>query len=717
MRIAEAHSIGELVAALDEERNYRMEMRRGMETIWWNNILLLAGDHYAQWDPTKNRVSGPSPRSSATGSERRPPRTSIVLNHALTVQRTEMAKLAKNRPIMQAMAASDDANDIKASQVAIKVLDSLEYKFKLRSLRKKALRWTTSCGISGVGVFWDPWSTKDGYIEYAIDPETGVPVHDEEQKATLLDMYEQGSLEKDPREYIPLGDIDYRLYSPFQLLPDPTTTDWDDIDDIITIDVVHRDKLAKLYGAKVIDVGPDEVTLGTMEKRALYRSGLTGRQNQQIRDAMYVYTYWLKPGVYDTGLLKHGKMVRWIKNNTLLDHTKTFPFTDKQGRGELPFAFFPHIMNEASIWPDSIIQHIRGPNLEMDKTASQLLENKDYLCNPMWRRAAQHRMKGQVKNVPGAEVVYHHVPNIPPPEPIPGIPLPAQVENILVYLRDQILDISGQGETSRGRVPSGVRAGVMIEYLQEEDDTRLAPTTENLEDFVARISNLSLQRCQQFYTTERLMRYTNDDAQIEIFSFQGSDLPDNTDVICLPGSAFPKMKAAKQQFILDLVQMGVETDPKRVRDLLEIGGAQPDEVDLARSQARREHTQMIQFEPQQPDPQQQMMEQQGGMNGQPPDPSLTTIIPKMWHNHEVHLKEHYGFMSTPEYEQMVVQNPVIDQTFSQHAMLHEQFKLFELQQQMMMATAAKGAPSESGAGFTSPTGAEGQAPEQIEATQ
>src|SRR5262245_22642640 len=173
----------------------------------------------------------------------------------------------------------------------------------------------------------------------------------------------------------------------------------------------------------------------------------------------------------------------------------------------MPFIFFQHIPNSLTIWPDSVMTHIRGPNLEIDKTVSQLIENKDYMANPMWLVATQHRIRGQIKNVAGSIVRYRHVPQIPPPAPVPGLEMPRQVENLVVALRDQILDICGQSEVARGRVPSGVRSGVAVAYLQEEDDSKIAPTIENMEEAIALMSSLTLERFSQFYSVPRMIRF------------------------------------------------------------------------------------------------------------------------------------------------------------------------------------------------------------------
>ena len=662
MRIGEASNRDDLLVALDEELRTRLELRRGIETIWWNNLAMLAGDHYAQWDPTRQQyVEEQQPRH----------RVRLVLNHCLTVVRTEYSKLLKSRPIMDVVAGSDNATDIAAAKVSKKALDAAEWHFKLQKLRKRALSWGLSCGQAFILVDWDPEYTGSGYKEYYLHPETQQPVFDPEQQAELDHRYEIGELNANPKQQEPLGDLCYRIYSAFQILPDPYSLEWEQCNDLITIDVYGLDE-AEAKWPGISKLGPDnDTTLGTVERRAISRINLDRWKNMPVRDAIQVYTYWLKPGIFTQNrFLKDGLTIRWCKRGEFLDMDRPYPFDD----GELPFAIFEHIPSDASIWAQSIVQHIRGANLEMDKTASQLIENKDFMANPMWKKAIQHRIRGPVKNIPGGMVEYQHVPGVPEPMPVVGMALPSQVENILIYLRDQILDISGQGETSRGRLPSGVRSGVQIAYLQEEDDTRLAPTLENYEEFIERMAMLTLSRMQQFYTTERVLENYKPDGQFDVAKFKGADLSGNTKIVVQAGSAFPQNKAMKQQHILDLVQLGVEVDPKRVRDLLEIGGAQPDDVDLNLAQANRENMYMVNN----PD----MMIR---------DP-MTGGTVRWYQLHDIHLKQHYGFMATPEYEDLIRQNQAVDQYFTEHTNEHEQMKMMQMQQQMMMLAAQKGAP-------------------------
>src|SRR5262249_13177904 len=146
------------------------------------------------------------------------------------------------------------------------------------------------------------------------------------------------------------------------------------------------------------------------ETRQLARAGMAptapGAEAQSSDDAAQVWTWWCEPNYFrGNKYLENGKMIRWCQDKTL-EESEAFPFAD----GVLPFNFYTHIPNALSIWPRSVMEDIREANLEMDKTVSQLIENKDFMSNPMWLVATQHRIKGQIRNIAGSMVRYTHVP-------------------------------------------------------------------------------------------------------------------------------------------------------------------------------------------------------------------------------------------------------------------------------------------------------------------
>jgi hypothetical protein len=641
------------------------------------------------------RFEDRDPNWEALNSDKKP---KLVINHALTVARTELAKLTKSRPIMDVIANSDEEKDISAAKVGSAALDACEWRFKLNKKRKQALWWMIQCGIGAVYVGYDHYDDSAGYMEYVIDPLTGSPTFDKARKAELQQLYEDGEIDNLVVEKYALGECEYKVYSPFQLLPDEFALDFNEIKDLITVDVVNIDELKSMYGRSARDVKPDaDAVLGVMEQRAIMRAGISGGIDQdkvQLQDGVKVYTFWCLPGYYNNNsYLKNGKYFRWCNGNVILDESDAFPYAD----GRMPFVFFSHVPSAASIWPDSVMTHIRGPNLEIDKTISQLIENKDYMSNPMWRIATQHRIKGDIKNVAGGMVRYRHVPNVPPPEPIEGLQMPPQVENLLTGLRAQILDISGQSEVARGRVPTGVRSGVAVAYLQEEDDSKIAPTIEDMEEAVALMGSLTLARFSQFYTTQRILRYYRRDGLFDVLKFKGADLRNNTDVVAQSGSAMPKSKAARQQYTLELVSLGILRDPDKIEAMLELGQGEPSPDEKAKSQAKRENNYMRHGMPD------ALYKPEGDITEE--TKNVATAVPvERWHNHELHIQIHTDEMLAEEWDKLRISQPEIVQLFNQHIAMHQQFLQEQLQQQMMVQMAMKGSPD----GPPGQTGGNGQ---------
>lgn len=695
MRIGEIRKREDLIPALKTALETRQELRRPYEAVWWNNIALVAGDHYASWNATMATFSD---RDSTFDSELDGKQPRMVINQALSVFRTELSKLTKNHPVIEIVARSDEQEDLAATKVGRAVIDAVEWKFKLPKRRKEVLAWMIQCGTSSMYVGWDYLNEDAGEFEFVIDPQTNEVTFSDKRKKEIIEEAEKAGTKVNSQTF-PLGDLDFKIYSPFQLYPSEFATSFEDLPDLITSEVADIDVIKDIYGSAARGLNPENATLGPQQERMLHRVGLSLPRDQQVENGAQVYTFWLRPSIFrNTPFLKSGLYVRWCQDK-LLDWSE-FPYQDAR----IPHAFYQHIPASGTIWADSVMNHIRDINLEIDKTVSQLVANKDYMANPMWRIATQHRVKGQVKNVAGAILRYVHSANIPPPEPIQGLQMPAQVENLAEMLRTAILEISGQSDISRGSVPTGVRSGVAVSYLQEEDDSKIAPTVGNLEDSIALEGSFILNRVAQYYNTRRIMGYYRRDGVFDVVKFKGADLKNNTDVISQAGSGMPKSKAARQQFTLELVQLGVLKDPKKIEERLDLGEAEPNLDDLQIAMANRENQMMLRG-------MSQVTFDAKGELAEGDDKPIALPV-KKWHNHALHLEQHYREMSSEEFDDLAISDAEIVRLFDEHTAMHEQLQAEAMQQQMAALEAAKGAPGGQPAGqppssaFTEPV--EGQ---------
>jgi hypothetical protein len=688
MRIGECTRDSDLLAALETARERRLNHRRGWEIVWWNNIALVAGDHYATWDPMRALYVDRDPAfDPVTDAKEKKPR--MVINHALSVARTELSKLTKSKPITDVIANSDDPQDLAATKVGRSALDYAEWKFKLPRLRKQALWWMIQTGLGALYVGWDSHDERAGSLSYIVDPATGDPTFSPVRKREIQALVDEGTLDAAPEVNFPLGEVEFKVYSPFQLFPDETALDFEEIRDLITTEVADVDVVKGLYGRAARDIGPEQVNLGTMDQRASQTSGWANWRDpgSQQDNACYIHTFWLLPQTYrGNKYLEGGKYVRWCQNR-IIDSSPGFPFQD----GRMPFVFFQHIPQAVSIWPDTVINHIRGPNLEIDKIVSQLVEAKDYMANPMWRVATQQKVKGQIKAAAGSILRYVHVPNVPPPEPIQGLEMPQQVESLLAGLREQIMEISGQSEVAHGNVPTGVRSGVAVAYLQEEDDTKIAPTIENMEFAIALEGSLTLERFSQFYVVERIIQFYRPDGRFDAMKFKGANLKDNTQVICQAGSAMPRSKAAKQQYTLELVSLGILTDPEQIEEQLDIGSGAPSVKDMNVHQAIRENNIMLHGLSM------GMFHLSRDASPEETQQTVSAAVPvKAWQDHATHIEHHTMQMMDEEFDRLSISHPGIVRLFDEHVAMHQKMMADQQAAMAQAQAAAKGAPEGAG---------------------
>jgi hypothetical protein len=509
----------------------------------------------------------------------------LPINLAQPVVRTEYAKLIKNRPILDCVARSSDKADMNAAQVGDKILNQYaERQFHFAKVRRRALHWVLTCGYGGI--FTDYDETCLGETQVVVD-EMGDPVFDPQQIEQIKAEYQ--AMDEEPETMsIPQGDLVLKALSPFQMVWDFSQVYLEDAAWVIVSDVYDVDDAFRRWGVE-LEAERDAIP-AVLEKRLLAKFDLTGQmtwKNGNTQKLVEIHRLFVKPG---HRYFPEGAEMVFTKNQLVVK--RNFPHT----HGELPVSSMGHIPLPISQHPMSILQQIKPVVLELSKTESQMIENRNLMCNPPWIEYRQSRITGEIQNKPGARIKIDFMPNVPEPHPIEMPDLPNYVGALPEMLKEHILEISGQGETSQGRVPAGARSGVAIAYLQEEDDTKLGPTVMEYEEMIERVGSQILLLIAQRYDTPRTITIYRRNSDPEVFDFVGTMLSGVAAVHCQAGSALPRSKAAKQQFILDLWDRKLEQDPRKVREMLELAEGDPDEWEIDMQQAERELFKMKQGE-------------------------------------------------------------------------------------------------------------------------
>jgi hypothetical protein len=218
--------------------------------------------------------------------------------------------------------------------------------------------------------------------------------------------------------------------------------------------------------------------------------------------------------------------------------------------GEYPFAKIDHIPT-GRFYAESTIKDLIPIQKEYNRSRSQAIEARNLTSKPQWKVPMGSVDIKKLTAQPGLVVEY--TPGFDPPERVIPPELPAY------FMQDQQANlndmdyISNQFEITQGRTPPGVEAASAISYLQEENDSILLDTITSLEECVERIGYQAIMLAKQYWDPQKLVQIMSGNQVYEVMQFKTNSLPDQVDFRVQHGSMAPRSRAAKQAFILELI--------------------------------------------------------------------------------------------------------------------------------------------------------------------
>lgn len=610
----------QLVAWANDQYKRIKQARSGIERQWYLNLAFYFGRQNVTWVSTPTKANG---SSFKLDTPKAPPwRVRQVVNKIRPVIRTELAKLTAQKPRAFVIPASNDDSDIFAAQAGEQVYDSFYRRKNIQGVLRSALFWTTICGNGFAKTWWD----------------------DE-------------ALDKDSDQ---LGDIVCQAETPFHIfVPDFLEENLENQPFLIHATAKSEEWVRANYGKLLKD---RKINLNTSASVDILESSflnLVGA-NQLQKNAILCLEVWVKPGAHK--MFPNGGMFI-VLGDVVVSAEQQWPFDHK----EYPFVKFDHIPT-GKFYSDSVITDLIPLQREYNRTTSQIIEAKNRMAKPQLIAPRGSVDPSKITTEPGQVILY--TPGFQPPTPLPLQSIPPYVIQELDRIQQDMNDISGQHEITKGRTPPGVTAATAISYLQEQDDSKLSHTVESIERGVEKMGAHMLSYVVQYWETERIIKVVGNDGAFDALTLKASDLRGNTDIKIEAGSALPTSKAAKQAFVMDLMKFGW-VQPDKGLEVLEIGGISKlyDEIQVDRRQAQRENLRIQRWQPQ-TDP----------MTGAPvvdPETGLPPLaVPvNTWDNHAVHIAVHDKFRKSQAFEMMP---PEIKMQFEQHVQIHKMMLMQEM---------------------------------------
>lgn len=504
--------------------------RIAQEGIWMTNTAYLLGFDSVFYD-TSTRQFKPVGVNRATLRRGR-----IHVNKILPIINNRLARLTKSPPKYDIKPESPTNEDKDSARLGLEIINDVWDKQHINHKRIEAVMWAQQCGYSFKKVSWDPTLGKP-----MVDPDSNEVIGFE-------------------------GDIRVDAVSPFEMFQDPLAKTLEECQWLCQAKVrkleyfrstfPDRGHLVKEENAWLLSA-QYELRINSLNNQGPVSSGT----ETQMKDAAIELAF------YERRSKKYPKGRLIIVANGVLLHDGELPV------GDLPFVKFDDTVVAGKFCPESIITHLRPIQDQLNRVIAKRADWTNKLLAGKFIAAKGHGMHSEALDDQSGEVIeYNPVANASPPTQmsIPVIPSYAYEEE--TRLNDMLNDISGIGELSRGQLPQAGIPAIGMQFLQEQDETRLGVITQQHEQAYAGLGGLILRYAAAFYQRKRVLKIAGKGLNYAVKEFVGSDIKNNFDVFVVPGSTLPNSKTLKRQELINAYNMGImgpQQDVNTIQKLLE----------------------------------------------------------------------------------------------------------------------------------------------------
>ena len=641
---------------IGSNRYFRQEIERAA----LRNVLMYLGVQWIKYDPDL-RVWRP------LGLKKSTPRP--VTNKLSALANTTISTLVSYKvPITYGPASFDEA-DIAAANVADKVADIIGKESEIRRLRPLAARWVTLTGnaflvncydtspdsgttfiqseMDQAGHTYQPGDIEDNQgmcpqCGPQMDPLTGGPIPTAWQPAV------------NPETGQPEG-VDYprgRFYTEvkplFSCYFDNEVPHIQDSPYFLISELKGRDWVERLYGADVAKealVAPQSEPYTNYVETLAYSTAIGGRIWGQVPNSRHqrvrVRRLWLKP---HPELAPQGIYAVIVGDRVV--EAKPWPYHDARKE---PFLNVVHMGFDQV--PGRLLYKTRiddvAPKQDQRNRIEAIIElHSIRMANAVWlvpEGSGVSRLTGEQ----GQWVKYNPMPNVPPPQRIPGDNAAAYLLNWLPQLDAEMDMVMSQSDISRGETPRGVSAYSAIQYLDERSQAGQSNLLDNWSlgwmEWTQQMVNIWREYADEERTTSMGM------GRWAMEKFSKANMVGGVDISVELGQNRPRTQVGRRAVAEQAVRLGLANpfDPyERIR-LLELIGIPELMEDFKVDQQRAaEENDMF------------MLMAQGGLPVAPPVP---------WDNHDAHIISHRRFTFSDTFKMLP---PPVQMLVIQHMQLH-----------------------------------------------
>lgn len=351
-----------------------------------------------------------------------------------------------------------------------------------------------------------------------------------------------------------IGEVEVKVKSPINMFVDAMG------EFMIDREYISVSQIKDRYDVEVEPEAPERSDLEEQILRLIDRTDL-----KDVKNGANLYTRWELPST------NHSK-------GRMIVHTQTKFISEgrlpEEYKGRLPYIEYNWFDLLMSVNSQSLVEQLIPLQKDYNFTISRLAEYKKYLSGKLLvKDGANLQTKwteetGQIIKYKGQKEPQYSIPPNPP----------SFLFEDLKRIDLNIQDLAMAHDATQGKVPSGVKSGVALRELQEQDETNLSPTIIEIEEKHSYFADMVLDIVATRYTQERILSTVGRENENEVRTFMGFETQGNRRITISLGSALPGTRQARQEFIAGLLQAQIITqqEAKRLLQLGDVEGALDD---------------------------------------------------------------------------------------------------------------------------------------------
>lgn len=457
------------------------------------------------------------PHSAISGF---PAKSRVHANLILPTVQNRLARLCKSSPKYDVRPNSNGQEDKDAARLTLKVINNVWDRERVNEKRISLHMWQQQAGHAWVKVCWDTMRGQQVPTDNGVEHE---------------------------------GDISVEVCSPLEVFVDPLAQSVEEASWIIQAKVRKLSYFRNHYGEKGKEVKQEGAWLSSI-KNLIKINNMSSRTQggggeEEMKDAAIEIAYYERP----SKRFPEGRQIV-VANNVLLQY-KSLPV------GEVPFVKFDDVKVGGKFYSESVITHMRPLQ---DQYNRNLRRKSEYLNKGLNLKYLAAKGSGLTEESisDNTEVVqFNSVPNAPAPQPLTPPQMPSYVYTDGETLKNDLSEISGISEVSKGQMPSASIPAIGMQLLQESDETRIGIVTESNENSWSDVGRLIAKYAARYYVSKRYLKEAGQSDEYTVKEFTGEDLKNSFDVVVVRGSTLPNSKVLKRQEILNAYSQGILGDP------------------------------------------------------------------------------------------------------------------------------------------------------------